>query len=272
MLETKAEGFIPGGFVEALGEAAVAQVLSQVADAARSEWIRLANEKLTSTLTTYVRGIQPVADYTSGSAGVGKIITLAGALPNALEEGQKAYDMHDTLLGPNVPVVPAGKGLKGKHPKKGGGFYRAIPFRHQTPGTDGQFGAPMGSAYAGLLGVQEAAALGQAIYAKAKDLSRTTGMPGEKIKWGTSLPAGLAPKLRPHHHSDIYANMYKQSKHYEQVTQSSYVSFRTIGTGSPGWLRRATPGVHLAEHVKEYIETSIIRQAFEALLEGATAK
>lgn len=272
MLETKAEGFIPGGFVEALGEAAVAQVLSQVADAARSEWIRLANEKLTSTLTTYVRGIQPVADYTSGSAGVGKIITLAGALPNALEEGQKAYDMHDTLLGPNVPVVPARKGMKGKHAKKGGGFYRVIPFRHQAPDTDGQFGAPMGEAYSGMLGVQEAKALGQQIYAKARVLGATSGMPGEKIKWGGRLPEGLAPKLKPYHSTDIFAGMVRQAKHYEKATQNTYTTFRTIATGDGKWQRRATPGVHLAEQVKEYIETSIIRQAFEALLEGATAK
>jgi hypothetical protein len=192
-----------------------------------------------------------------------------GQLANALERGQDAYDMHDTLLGPNVPVVKARAGLKGKHEKAdGSGYYRVIPFRHQAPGTEGLFGSPIGSPYVATLGVKEAAALGERIYAMAKKLTPTQGMPGEKIRWGQSLPGHMAgPKLSLEHHSPIYAGLYKQSKTYEQATQSSYVTFRTISTGSPGWRRKKTEGLHFADKVKQFADQTLVPQIFTSLMQ-----
>ncbi len=267
--ETDVKGDLPSGFIDALGTQAIEQVLSVVASDARDYWVKL-TEDLTSTKVAYTKGIQPVTTLPSEDGSYARQIALVGAFPNALENGQKAYDMHDTLLGPNVPTVPARMGLKGKHNKKGGGFYRVIPFRHQGPTSAGIHGAAMGKAYAGMLGVKEALALGKAIFKEAKKLTPTEGEPGTKIRWGSRLPAGLAPKLKEHHHSDIYASMYKQSKFYEKVTQSSYVTFRTISTGSPGWWRKATPGLHFAEKVKDMVESTLIKEAFESLLKAAS--
>ena len=257
---------MPGNFVGQLGDELINRVLDDVAGYAMSKWQALAKDKLHSTLGTYTKGIQPVVKNESGGTS-SRTLELTGELALALENGQKAYDMHDTLLGPNVPVVPAGKGLKGKHPKKDGGFYRAIPFRHTNPDSAGLIAPAMGKAYEQNLGVQEAAALGKQIYRQAVQLTQTTGMPGQKITWGGRLAAGLAPKLRPHHAVDIYAGMVKQSKFYEQVSQSSYASFRTISTNSPGWFRKETPGLHLLEQVKTFVESSVIKQAFEDVLE-----
>ena len=270
MYETELTGVLPGDYMRELGRTAVNELLDTVASAARAKWVKLAKANLTSTQGRYVDGIQPVQALPSTPETQGRVIQLVGQLPLALENGQKAYDMHDTLLGPSVPVVDRGKGLKGKHRKKDGGFYRAIPFRHQTPGTDGLLGPAMGKAYEGMLGQKEAAALGKRIYNEAIKLTRTTGMPGTKITWGTRLATGLAPKLKEHHATDIYASMAKQSKFYEQVTQSSYVTFRTISTGSPGWFRKATPGLFLAKQVQDFIERDVIRQTFEDMLEELT--
>lgn len=268
MLESEIKGQLPSGFMEAMGTQGIEAVLDSVASDAFDYWVKL-TEDLTSTKVSYTKGIQPVRTLPMEEGSYGRQLALVGAFPNALENGQKAYDMHDTLLGPNVPVVKARMGLKGKHEKRGGGFYRVIPFRHQGPNSAGIHGAAMGRAYQNMLGVKEALALGKVIWREAKKLTATEGEPGGKIRWGSKLPAGLAPKLKEHHHSDIYAGMYKQSKFYEKVTQSSFVTFRTISTGSPGWLRKETPGLHFAPKVKEMVDNHLIKEAFEALFKAA---
>lgn len=265
-IETDLSGLIPKGFVEALGTDALKEVVDMVASNARDYWISLA-EDLTSTRAAYVNGIQPIADASSEAGGYAKVITLVGALANALENGQAAVDMHNTLLGPNVPVVKRGSGQKGKIAKKGGGFYRVIPFRHQAVGTDGMHGSPMGRPYIASLGTKEAAALGKRVYEMAKKLGPTTGEPGQKIRWGQRLTGDVGPKLREHHHSPIYQGMVRQQKTYKSATQSQFTTFRAISTGSPGWLRKATPGLMFADKVKEFVESTLAPEAFQSLLQ-----
>lgn len=273
LIELSVSDYMPTSFLAVFGQEGLDAVLTGVARKARSKWIALAKDNLRSTAAAYQKGIQDVVDLPSDPTGATKVITLVGALPNALEQGQSAYDMHDTLLGPNVPMVIRGSGLKGKIQKKdGSGFYRAIPFRHQTPSTMGLLGAVLGKAYEENLGVDEAKALGLKIYDAVKRLTPSMGEPGQKITWGSRLPAGLAPKLKEAHRVDIYAGMVRQTKFYEKVTQAQYTTFRTISTGSSGWQRQATPGIHLAEQVRDFIETKVLTQAFEALFKGATGQ
>jgi hypothetical protein len=238
-----------------LPQAVVTAIVTTIAEAARSEWIRLAGESLHTTRGDYINGIQPVEVLNEVAT-----VTLVGVLPNLLEQGMEATDLHDTLLGPNVPVVP--QGARGKHEKTdGSGHYRSIPFRHRT----GNRGAGFGNPYQGHAAVADAAKLGRSIYRQAKQLSGTTSNPYSGTKGGGRLPAGLAPKLRPHHAVDIFAGMTRQQKTYEQATQSQYTTFRTIATGSPGWMRPATPGAHLAQKVSEYVG-QIAPQAFSAYI------
>jgi hypothetical protein len=187
-------------------------------------------------------------------------------LPNIVENGMAELDLHDTLLGPNVPVVPIGE--RGKHEREDGGFFRAIPFRHATPGTKGAVGPAMGDPYRGHDAVADSKKLGTEVYAQAKELlpTRTDPYTG-KTQQGERLPAGLAPLLKPHHATDIYAGMIREEKTYERATQSQYVTFRTISTGSPGWVRPATPGAHYAEQVAQFV-ARIAPQAFEAYVES----
>lgn len=242
-------------------------LLATIADGAYAKWVRLAQTELTGTRSAYIDGLQYTGQRGAQGASIEAVITLVGEMPNLIEQGQAAYDMHDTLLGPNVPVAP--RGQRGKHPKAGGGFYRAIPFRHQGPDSTGIHSAPMGSAYSETMGEGEAYNLGQAIYKAAKKLKPTLGQPAGKVQWGGKLPAGMAPKLRPHHATDIYAGMYKQRKTYKSATQSQYVTFRTISTGSPGWVRKATEGKHFAEQVQAFTETKILPGAVKAFLRAA---
>jgi hypothetical protein len=247
--------------------AAQASLLNDIAYGAYAKWTKLARDNLVSTRAAYIDGLQYTGRKAADGVSLEAVITLNGELANEIEQGAESYDMHDTLLGPDVPVVP--RGQRGKHNKKGGGFYRVIPFRHQGPDTNGIHGAPMGSSYGESLGHDEAYKLGKAIYAEAKKLKATVGMPGGKVKYGGRLPAGLAPKLKEHHHSDIYAGMIKQSKTYAKATQSQYATFRTISTGSPGWVRKATEGKHFCEEVQRFTEDRLIPGAIKAFLRGA---
>lgn len=262
MIEVDLHQILPPGVLESLSEEAVQQMLADIAEAARDKWVQLAQAELTTSRRDYVAGVQAV-ELSPGMA----VIALVGELPNIIEQGMDATDMHDTLLGPNVPVAPVGS--RGKHPKAGGGYYRAIPFRHGTPTSGGASGAPMGRVYRGHSAVEDAMKLGKQIHAQAKKLAATTSLPGKGTKWGGKLPAGLAPKLKEHHKTDIYAGMVRNEKTYTKTTQSSYSTFRTISTGSPGWMRPATEGRNLAEQVSAFI-AQLAPQTLEAYLNGAS--
>jgi hypothetical protein len=248
---TAVADFIDESLAKSLGDTVMAKLIDDVADLARAEWVALAKTQFSSARSRaeYIKGLQPVAFTDALQAS----IALVGVLPNLLENGQGPYDMHNTLLGDNVPVVALGSGQKGKHKNKKGGFYRAIPFRHGTPTSQGTAGAPMGSAYRGAAGV-DASALGKMVYASARKLSATVGQPGTKVAYGGRLAAGMAPLLKPHHKTDIYAGMVRNSKTYEKATQTSgYMTFRTISTGSNGWQSKGVTGAGLLQRVEEFV-------------------
>ncbi len=239
-------------------------VLENVMAGARAEWIRLAGERLSSSRRDYVQGIQQVVVQGSTAS-----IALVGRLPNMIEQGHGPFDMHDTLLGPDVPVVPFGSGMKGKHARAEGGFWRVVPFRHQTPGSIGQGGGtPMGNPYQGHSAVSDAAKLGKAVHRAAKKLAATKGGPGEKTQWGGRLPEGLAPKLKPHHTTDIYAGMVRVEKTYEKATQSTYMTFRAISDGAPEkWMHPGIKAANLSDDVQKYVD-AVASQAIAALVGG----
>jgi hypothetical protein len=280
------DAFLPGEFMDRVQPEVLAQVAFDVMDAARDFWIKRAGERLHMTSRDYINGIQPV-EMAPGMASV----ALLGTLPNMVENGAGPFDMHDTLLGPNVPV--AGPGQKGKHKNAKGGYYRAIPMRHQGPDTAGKGGgAPMGSQYFKSLPASLAktlqADLGRAVYKKASRLKASTTMPAGTygpVKPNTPgrLPAGTggAGLLKAHptmvggrmtapHSTDIYAGMIKQSKTYAAATQSQYTTFRIISDSVPDkWIHPGMDAVHLADEVQRYIETvapKAILAAFEASL------
>lgn len=252
----------PDDAFEKLGERLQYELIENLAESARAKWIKIAGQSLMTTRRDYIAGIQEV-HMRQGVA----TIALVGMLPNLIENGMDTVDMHDTLLGPNVKDAPVGQ--RGKHRKKDGtGYYRAIPFRHGTPVTSGAVGVAMGAQYEGhhAFGGPEgfrpsgggksifsAKDLGHHIYDAAKKLKGTIGMPGQKVKYGGRLPAGLAPKLKEHHATDIFAGMIKSQKKYVKATQSQYATFRTISTGSNGWMRTATPGRNFSTEVQAFV-------------------
>lgn len=278
------ENLIPLQLVSALNEDAVLEVMRDVVAGARDHWIKLARERFHTTKVEYIDAIQEVEWRGKDSAA----IALVGVLPNILEQGMAATDMHDTLLGPNVPVAPMGE--KGKHERVEGGYFRAIPFRHYTPGA-GSYGAQMGKALAKLMGTDYSKRIGAAVYAAAKKLQPTLTDPYTgKSAWGERLDAPRMaelqkrrkisiPKIKPYHASDPYSGMVRIQKTYgskdPRSTQSHYKTFRTIAVdgggnpiGSSPWIRSATAGAFLAKEVSEYVGTRLAPMAFQAYVDS----
>ena len=256
------EALIPPDAFAGLGQGEINQALEDIGAAARSEWVRLASKDRSSFRYDYINGIQEVQSPRPGRV----VISLVGEIPHMLEDGAPMMDMRDILLGPHVPESPLGE--RGKHRSLNDDFYRAIPFRHMTPGSGdaprgNTHGQEMGTPYSGAMAEVDAAKLGQEVYAQAKKLAATRSAPGAGAVYGGRLAPGtggaypLANKTTgTKHKTDIYAGMIREEKTYEKATQSQYMTFRTISTGvrDDSWIRRAIPARHYAQDVAEYAQ------------------
>lgn len=216
---------------------AVRAVIPDVAEAVRTEIIRLAGEKLTSTADDYVQNVQPVKYHfptgrmpLTGPTTVASI-ALTGWLPNAIEHGWSGGDLTDALL-------------SGRNARQGeNGPYNVVPFRHGSPTAGGRNFAPMGSQHArlGLMTQEESRRMGRGIHQAAKQLGATTSHASTGTAWGDRLPAGMSPKLKPHHATDIHAGMVRSEKTYRAKTESQFATFRTVSRASEGkWVH---PGI-----------------------------
>lgn len=296
MVTLDLQEFVPQGLTALLGPDFPRLVLDDLATAARAHWIMLAQRELHSSKRDYINGIQEVentgrapdrgehADGWSGVKGMEeRTIVLVGWLPNAVEQGMEGYDLRDTLLGDGAKTNAQGQ------------KYRAIPFRHGTPGSQGGPGAPMGArmgpqppqslafAARGIMSKGQAAKLGRAIYQRAKNLG-----PGQSLgtrKGGTGfVPVRTTarktdvvqvPKLAPWHKTDIFAGMKRERKTYKAATQSQYVTFRTISEANPeGWIHPGIQGRHLAPRVEQFVQGIAQKAVFTAVrsaLKGVSA-
>jgi len=137
--------------------------------------------------------------------------------------------------------------------------YLIIPMRHNTPRNDAL-----------------AKAMPAGIYEMARDLSsstitghssRVSGTGAFDVKtkkpflvrqrqyqWGDSLPAGLSPKLKPRHRTDIHAGMYRFETSSGSQKSSAYITFRTMVEGSSGWIIPAKPALFIAMKVVDGLQ------------------
>jgi hypothetical protein len=271
------EMLIPPEVFAKLNPAVLRSVVQDVAAGARHKWIQLASKDKSHLKKAYIDGIQEVK-YTQNTA----VISLVGEMAHMLEDGAPQVDMRKFLLGPNVPVAPMGE--RGKHRNAKGGYYRAIPFRHSTPGTGDVVGQAMGSAYAGHDAVRSAGNLGREVYKAALQLKATTSNPYGKTTWGDRLNTEnlrtygtvtgpqqrMVPLLKPHHKTDIYQGMVRQTTVYAKAQQGQYTTFRTISTtgGDPSsWIRKPIEARHYAEQVAAYVQ-KVAPMALSAFLES----
>jgi hypothetical protein len=280
--------YVPKAMLEAIGEERViGYLVENIAEAARDKWVTLAQQTFKSTRRDYVNAIQPVQMRSPEVA----VVTLVGVLPNLLENGMATRDLRDTLLGPNVPVVP--RGQRGKHPvweeatgpsgaqQESGDYYRAIPFRFKAPGSRG-FGQSFAKPLEAMMGPKLANRIGRAIYEMAKELAPTRSVYAEhpgpaparaEMVYGEpkepQRPFSL--QLPPGPLQQIYGGMIREEKDYEKAVgekaQSQFVTFRTISTRGKPWVHPGLTARKLAPQVMAHT-TRIAEQTFAAYAKG----
>ena len=157
--------------------------------------------------------------------------------------------------------------------KNAGKRYLIIPFRHQTPGNNA-LGRDMP------LDIHNKAKLllSSSVTGRSHRPSGTGALsikskspimvPQKSYKWGDRLPAGLAPKLKDFHTTDIYAGMVKMNTSAGKAKSSQYLTFRVMMEGSPKWIVSAKPGLKIVEKIAKEIDAAaplLISQAFKSI-------
>lgn len=265
MIELDIESALDESLHVFVSDAFITYLLYDIADAARAKWIGLAQRQLKTSKADYIKGIQKVRMPGQLEA----YIALTGWLPNAVEQGLDPFDLRETLL------ADKHKGVK---KNKQGQKYRPIPFRHQTPGTEGSAGMPMGERYGpmgpmslawgaeGLMAAKDAKRLGKRVYKAALQLEGK-----QRLKTRETKGKGFVqvPKLAPWHKTDIYQGMIRARAPYEKVEQTGgYITFRTISEANQvGWIHPGIQARQLIPQVERHINSiaeAAIRAAWES--------
>lgn len=184
-------------------------------------------------------GVKPTGPY---SVEIWTDFPLAGEI----ETGRPAKDLKKVL----PTAKKARQVLKGKH---AGQKYLIIPFRHNTPGQTALAKAMPQDIYAKAKALSPSVALQKGNKMPATRLSATGHMVAQhSYQWGGKLPAGLAPKLKAHHTTDIYAGMVKMNTSSGKQKSSAYLTFRIMGEWqSDKWIVEPRPGQNLAGKAAE---------------------
>lgn len=226
----------------------IRRLLPELAEGVKNEIVVQAQRELGSTSQEYVGGLQLLHFPVSAMAmkrGPMRFasIVLTGMLPNMLENGWAGGDMKEFLL-------------QGRTAKRGkdGSTYMTVPFRHQTPGTSGRAGTPMGGheSSKGMMSRTQAELLGKNVHKAAKKLEATTSHQEAGTKWGEKLsraatarmgaPKGENKATGYKHKDSVYSGMVRKEKTYGKATQNQYMTFRRVSDNSdPGsWIH---PGI-----------------------------
>ena len=186
-----------------------------------------------------------------------------------IETGRPSRDLKDMLL--TSKKVRASK--SGKH---AGQKYLIIPFRHNVPTASGE----------GALAPQMPAK----VYSLAKNLSASKVLPPGSVvppqrmsasghlvpqhsyQWGGRLPKGLMPKKDPKHVTDLYHGMVRFDTSTGKAKSSAYLTFRTMGEWSNGWIVGPRPGLYIAQKVAEEAQGLLDDVMTEAVTLGSLRK
>lgn len=154
---------------------------------------------------------------------------------------------------------------------KSGTRYLYIPFRHNTPGNNAHAKAMPQDIYdlAKMLAPSSITGQGSRVSGTGAYSTQTRKLltvPQNKYHWGQRLPAGLSPKLKDHHATDIHASMYRFDTSTPGGAKSStYLTIRTMSEKSKGWIVPAQPGQNIARGVTEAMQPKAAAAFAEAI-------
>ena len=167
-----------------------------------------------------------------------------------IETGRPPFDLK-RMLDTSMKVRTTKKGQR----------YLIIPMRHNTPGNSALAPAMPDNVYAEARNLGGSRITGRGVRPSGTGAwSLATHQPTvvrrNKYLWGGRLAAGMAPKLKPSHHSDPYAGMVRFETHAPGRKQSSsYLTFRIMGEWQTDrWIIPAKPGLFIAQAVAESLQ------------------
>lgn len=230
-----------------------------LASAARTNWVRLAQQKLNTTARDYVQGISQPEEESPGVM----VITLKGRVPNMVEQGWPSTDLRETVI-PNARTR--------KVSKEGHAFVH-VPFRHGTPGSSGKnTGRPMPAEIHRVAKhlAPHRSEHGMGSFKGPESQHRASVLrPGMSHvvlkKVSAEAQKILGTKARPWHSSSIYSGMVRQEKTYSKATQSQYRTWRTITTNPDAqtddrkWMHPGIQARHLIREVQAGLAESLSR-------------
>lgn len=179
-----------------------------------------------------------------------------------IEDGRPARDlkrMLDTSLKTRV--------------SKAGRRYLIIPFRHNTPGQTGHSSDMPDHVYA---------AAKKLVFSGVKSMgARLSGTGAYDIAtkgplqvkqanylWGGRLAAGsMGPNRKGK--TDRFAGMVRFQETSGNGVKSTYMTFRVMAEGSPGWIVAPQPGLNIAKQVLDAMKP-IALQEFKGAIQGVT--
>lgn len=141
---------------------------------------------------------------------------------------------------------------------KNGKRYLIIPFRHQVPGADAIGQSMPDSVYdlARQLSPSRVTGTGRRLSGTgAMDIKtrKAITVPQRKYVWGESLQA---PITMPKHGvaPNRFTGMYRFETSSGKAKSSTYLTFRVMVEGSPGWIIPAQPGLNLVKGVVDRLQ------------------
>jgi hypothetical protein len=160
-----------------------------------------------------------------------------------IETGRPARDLKTVL-----PTAKKARSVKsGPHT---GQKYLIIPFRHNVPTTSG-VGALAPQMPPKIYKLAKALAPSNVRGVRTRLSATGVTVPQNSYSWGDRLPAGLAPKLKSSHATDPYAALVRLDTSVGRAKRSTYLTMRTMGAWSSGWIVPAKPGLFLAKGVAD---------------------
>lgn len=160
-----------------------------------------------------------------------------------IENGRPAYDLKQML-----------QTSQKTRQFKSGKRYLIIPFRHNVPEAEGGQNMPA-HVYAQAFQLSASTVIGQgsrpAFLVPAKSGQRQVMRVNQnQYQWGGRLPAGLTPKKKAFHTTEIHASMVRMdTKTPGGSRYSNYMTFRTMVEGSSKWILPAKDGLRIAATV-----------------------
>lgn len=247
--------------IDALEEVTIKTFYSAVggiAKAAHSEWVRLAQEQLTTTRADYINGLRQAESFKMTSSGDKKTfeLTLVGRMPNNYEFGLAAFDMKS--------VRPGWLGGGKAQTAKDGHSFIRIPFRHSKSS----------SARLGYTGKAKRANLRKHLNETVKSfgLDKMVRSSTGKIRTGVvaripNSATGIHPYLRgltriqQRSGGSPISSVASGSKPRKERGQGILMTWRVMSEKSPAesWIHPGIRAAKLMPQVESWIKNEIIR-------------